>query len=266
MTEPSEPSFVFETATLSDVGCVRKVNEDSLLAMPDSGLWLVADGMGGHAAGDFASQSIVAEMQTVGVPGGAVDLRARFMERLGRANSRILQHAAELGNGTIGSTVAALLVQQGHYASIWSGDSRVYRLRGGVLTQVTRDHTEVRALLDAGTITPAEAEAWPRKNVITRAIGVTPDPECDMIEGVLADGDVFLLCSDGLTEYFHDDELERVMGDKLDDLDALCTQLVQTALDRGGKDNVSVVVTRCKQVPLPEFEALGVYPEFRGYL
>lgn len=266
MSKSSEPSFVFDTATLSDVGCVRKVNEDSLLAMPDSGLWLVADGMGGHAAGDFASQSIVAEMKTVGMPGGAVDLRARFMERLNRANTRILQHAAELGNGTIGSTVAALLVSQGHYASIWSGDSRVYRLRGGVLTQVTRDHTEVRALLDAGTITAAEAEAWPRKNVITRAIGVTQAPECDMIEGVLADKDTFLLCSDGLTEYFHDDELERVMREYGDDLSALCKHLVTTALERGGKDNVSVVVVRCHQAPLPEFEASGVYPEFGGYL
>lgn len=266
MSESSEPSFVFETATLSDVGCVRKVNEDSLLALPDSGLWLVADGMGGHTAGDFASQTIVAEMQTVGMPGGAVDLRARFMERLTRANMRILQHAAELGNGTIGSTVAALLVSQGHYAGIWSGDSRVYRLRGGILTQVTRDHTEVRALLDAGTITPAEAEAWPRKNVITRAIGVTQVPECDMIEGVLADKDTFLLCSDGLTEYFHDDELERVMREHGDDLGTLCKNLVTTALERGGKDNVSVVVVRCHQAPLPEFEASGVYPEFGGYL
>ena len=95
MSETNEPSFVFETATLSDVGCVRKVNEDSLLALPDSGLWLVADGMGGHAAGDFASQSIVGEMQTVGVPGGAVDQRARLMERLTPAHTRIQQHAAE---------------------------------------------------------------------------------------------------------------------------------------------------------------------------
>ena len=266
MSETNEPSFVFETATLSDVGCVRKVNEDSLLALPESGLWLVADGMGDHAAGDFASQSIVGEMQTVGMPGGAIDLRARFMERLTRANARILQHAAELGNGTIGSTVAALLVSQGHYASIWSGDSRVYRLRGGVLSQVTRDHTEVQALLDAGSITPAEAEAWPRKNVITRAIGVTQQPECEMIEGVLADKDTFLLCSDGLTEYFHDDELERVMRQFGSDLEGLCDKLVATALERGGKDNVSVVVVTCHQVPLPEFEASGVFPEFGGYL
>lgn len=266
MSERSEPSFVFETATLSDVGCVRKVNEDSFLASPGSGLWLVADGMGGHAAGDYASQSIVGEMQTVGIPGGAVDLRARFMERLTSANQRILRHAAELGGGTIGSTVAALLVSQGHYAGIWSGDSRVYRLRGGVLSQVTRDHTEVQALLDAGSITAAEAEAWPRKNVITRAIGVTSEPECDMVEGVLNDKDTFLLCSDGLTEYFHDDELERVMMTLGQDLDALCRHLVDKALERGGKDNVTVVVVRCHQVPLPKFEAEGVYPEFGGYL
>ncbi|MCF6445752.1 PP2C family serine/threonine-protein phosphatase [Nereida sp. MMG025] len=266
MSDPSEPRFVFETATLTDVGCVRKVNEDSLLAAPESGLWLVADGMGGHAAGDFASQSIVAAMQTVGIPNGAIDLRARFMDRLIHANEQILEHASDLGNGTIGSTVAALLVQQGHFATIWSGDSRVYRLRGGVLGQMTRDHTEVRALLDAGTITAAEAEAWPRKNVITRAIGVTAKPECDIHEGVLQDKDLFLICSDGLTEYFHDDELERVMVRFAADLNALCAQLVATALERGGKDNVSIVAVRCNQVPLPEFQASGVYPEFGGYL
>tara|TARA_R110002072_G_scaffold141386_3_gene286635 strand:- start:1878 stop:2681 length:804 start_codon:yes stop_codon:yes gene_type:complete len=260
------PIYTFETVSRSDVGCVRKVNEDSLLALPESGLWLVADGMGGHAAGDFASQSIVAELQTVGIPDGAVDLRARFMDRLNSANALILSHAAELGNGTIGSTIASLMVQQGHYACIWSGDSRVYRLRGGVLTQCTRDHTEVRTLLDNGTITPAEAEAWPRKNVITRAIGVTSDPECDIIEGALADQDVFLICSDGLTEYYNDDELEREMVRLGQSLDTLCDHLIATSLERGGKDNVTVVAIRCHQAPLPEFEADGVFPAFGDYL
>lgn len=260
------PIYTFETVTRTDVGCVRKINEDSLLALPESGLWLVADGMGGHAAGDFASQSIVGEMNTVGIPDGAVDLRARFMDRLARANTQILNHAADLGSGTIGSTIASLMVQQGHYACIWSGDSRVYRLRGGVLTQCTRDHTEVRTLLDNGTITPAEAENWPRKNVITRAIGVAVEPECDMIEGTLADRDLFLICSDGLTEYYHDDELEREMVRLGRSLEDMCDHLIATALERGGKDNVSVVAVRCHQSPWPEFEADGVFPEFGGYL
>lgn len=265
-TEHPNPVYAFETVERTDVGCVRKINEDSMLALPASGLWVVADGMGGHAAGDFASQSIVAEIETVGIPDGAVDLRARFMDRLSRANKRILAHAADLGGGAIGSTIASLMVQQGHYACIWSGDSRVYRLRGNVLTQCTRDHTEVRTLLDNGTISPAEAEAWPRKNVITRAIGVTPEPECEMVEGTLADQDLFLICSDGLTEYYHDDELEREMVRYQHDLGKLCDLLVATSLERGGKDNVTIVVVRCRQAQWPEFEAEGMFPEFGGYL
>ena len=102
-------------------GLVREANEDMILTDPTGALWAVADGMGGHAAGDYASQKIAEESESVGVASSLPDLEARFMERLTRANTRILQHAAELGNGTIGSTVAALLVQQGHYASIWSG-------------------------------------------------------------------------------------------------------------------------------------------------
>ncbi|WP_245834491.1 PP2C family protein-serine/threonine phosphatase [Yoonia maricola] len=251
---------------MTDVGCVREINEDSILTTPESGVWLVADGMGGHAAGDFASQTIAAEIDTIGIPGDAVDLRARFMDRLTRANTQILNHAATLDDGTIGSTVAALLTSQGHYACIWSGDSRVYRLRGAVLTQITEDHTEVRALLDAGAITQAEADVWPRKNVITHAIGVSPVPECGMLEGSLADKDVFLICSDGLTEYYHNDELERVMNAAGNDLEGLCAELVETVRTRGGKDNVSVVTVLCRQVPLAGFEADGMFPEFGGAL
>lgn len=266
MSSAPNSSFVFDTATLTDVGCVRKINEDSMLALPDSGLWLVADGMGGHAAGDFASQTIVEQMMTIGIPDGAVDLHGRFMTRLAQANAMILDHAKDLGNGTIGSTVAALLVQVGHYACVWSGDSRVYRMRGGVLGQMTRDHTEVQTLLDAGSITPAEAEAWPRKNVITRAVGVSAEPECDIVEGALMDKDVFLICSDGLNEYFEDEELERVIQRYGASLDEMCAHLIALALERGGKDNVTVVAVRCHQVPLPAFEVSGVYPEFGGKL
>lgn len=257
--------MAFETSTRTDVGRVRKLNEDSLLALPESGLWVVADGMGGHTAGDFASQTIVAQMKTIGLPTGAMDLRARFMDRLTKANASIHAHAAEIGQKTIGATVVGLLIQQDHFACIWSGDSRIYRMRGRKLTRVTRDHTEVQALLDAGSITAEQAEAWPRKNVITRAIGVTDLPECDMVEGKLADGDVFLLCSDGLTEYFDDSELADVLYEGVDfPLEGMCAHLVGTALARGGKDNVSVVMVRCQQLDLPGFAVDGDYPELRG--
>ncbi|QUJ78118.1 serine/threonine-protein phosphatase [Sulfitobacter albidus] len=266
MTDSATPIYRFVTASRTDIGCVRKINEDSLLALPDAGLWLVADGMGGHAAGDFASQTIVSQMETIGVPTGAVDLHARFAQRLAQANRLIFDHARELGGGTIGSTLAALMVQQGHFACIWSGDSRVYRLRGGVLTRCTRDHTEVRTLLENGTITPEEAENWPRKNVITKAIGVTAEPDCEMAEGPLADGDTFLICSDGLTEYFQDEALERQMVDAGRDLEGLCDRLIAHALASGGKDNVSVVAVRCRQEPWPQMQADGVFPEFVGSL
>jgi serine/threonine protein phosphatase PrpC len=263
----SDEMMSFETTIRTDVGCVRKLNEDSVMATPASGLWVVADGMGGHTAGDFASQTICKAMDTVGHPTGAMDLRARFMSRLTDANTRIQDKAAELGGGTIGSTVVALLIQQDHFACIWSGDSRIYRMRGDQLTRITRDHTEVQALLDTGAITAQQAEDWPRKNVITRAIGVTELPECDMVEGALLEGDVFLLCSDGLTEYFEDPELADVLYTGLaGSLEPLCDQLVSMALLRGGKDNVSVIMVRCHKAGFPAFAVDGEYPEFRGLL
>ena len=115
------------------MGCIREVNEDSFLARPDFGLWVVADGMGGHAAGDYASQTIVKELNSIGVPGSGDDLQSRFMERLVHANDAIFQHAIELDRGTIGATVVALLVHGSDYACIWSGDSRIYRMRHGEL-------------------------------------------------------------------------------------------------------------------------------------
>ena len=256
--------MAFETHSRTDVGCVRTLNEDSLLVMPHSGLWLVADGMGGHSSGDYASQTIVGEISTTGKPTGALDLRARFTARLETANAKIRAHSISLGGGTIGSTLVSLLVQQNHFACIWCGDSRAYRMRGSKLTRATRDHTEVQELLDSGEISPQEAEDWPRKNVITRAIGVTDHPECDMVEGILKDSDVFLLCSDGLTEYIHDTELAKVLYAGLaDSLEQLCNHLVDTALERGGKDNITVVLVRCHQTSLPELANLGDYPEVK---
>jgi protein phosphatase len=264
LINPTDSMMAFETHSRTDVGRVRTLNEDSLLSMPHSGLWLVADGMGGHSSGDYASQTIVAEISTVGLPTGALDLKSRFTARLERANTQIRTHAASMGGGTIGSTLVALLVQQNHFACIWSGDSRVYRMRGSQLTRVTHDHTEVQELLDSGAISLEEAENWLRKNVITRAIGVTDHPECDMVEGVLADADVFLLCSDGLTEYFYDTELATVLHAGLTGpLPQLCDHLVDAAVERGGKDNISVVLVRCHQTDLPELAIVGDYPEVR---
>ncbi len=246
----SNEYFSFETGQATDVGRIRQINEDSFLTRPEAGLWVVADGMGGHAAGDYASQTIVKELFSIGVPSTADDLQARFMERLVRANDQIFDHAAELGRGTIGATVVALLVYGPDYACIWSGDSRIYRMRDGQLVQQTRDHTEVRALVEAGSITEEEARHWPRKNVITRAIGVAQDPDCDVMGDRLMLGDMFLLCSDGLTEHLSDDDIaDHLRAYAPQDA---CDRMIALTLDRGAKDNVTVIVMRCLPPPPAE--------------
>lgn len=243
---PSE-FFTFETGQATDVGCRREVNEDNFLSRPDYGLWVVADGMGGHAAGDFASLTIVRELDSVGMPASADDLRARFMERLTRANTTILSHAAEIGRGTIGATIVALLVHEDFFACVWSGDSRIYLLRNGQLLQQSRDHTEVRALLDAGTITSDEARTWPRKNVITRAIGVSEAVDCDVVTGRLEVGDCFVLCSDGLTEHLTDAEIAGFAQQFAPQ--AACDAMIRETLNRGARDNVTVIALRCLAAP-----------------
>lgn len=242
--------FTFLTGQATDVGCVRTMNEDSFLSRPEAGLWVVTDGMGGHTAGDFASQTIVQELYTIGMPGSADDFQARFMERLGRANRTILQRATELDVDTIGATLVAFLVDGLDYACIWAGDSRIYRLRDGRLEQQTRDHTEVQALLEAGSITAEEAENWPRKNVITRAIGVSAIPECDVTGQRLQFGDKYLLCSDGLTEHLSDADIAHFLQSYAPQ--EACDQMIATTLERGAKDNVTIVVVECLPPPPPE--------------
>lgn len=232
----------FVTGAVTHQGCRRDHNEDRYLAKPEAGVWLVADGMGGHAAGDFASQTIVECVTSVGRPSSAPDLQARFQERIGTAHELIQRRAAELNGTTIGATLVALLVYDAHFACVWSGDSRVYLLRDGAIQQVSVDHTEVQELLASGAITPAQAENWPRKNVITRAIGVSPSPRTDERYGVLRQGDVFLLCSDGLTEHVTDPEIAAAMA--MPAPQAACEQLLEMTLERGAVDNVTVVMVQ----------------------
>ncbi|MFQ1701441.1 PP2C family protein-serine/threonine phosphatase [Loktanella agnita] len=250
--------FLIETGGATDTGRVRDHNEDSYLTKPEFGVWVVADGMGGHAAGDFASQTIVAELGSIGFASSGEDLQARFMERLGRAHNRIVDHAASLGGGTVGATLVALLVHDTEYICVWSGDSRIYRWRNGELTQQTSDHTEVRELLEAGLISAEEAENWPRKNVITRAIGVSDRPNCDVTSATLEADDMFLLCSDGLTEHNNDADLAQAMASGLEP-QAICNGLIAQTLDRGAKDNVTAIVMRCvaAEYVMPAFDFEG---------
>ena len=239
-----EAAFRFETGTATHTGRVREVNEDGLFAAPDWGVWLVADGMGGHENGRLASATIVEEVSTIGSAVSAPDLLARFRDRIFRANAKLLETAHQKGeNVIIGSTVAAVLVYGAHYACVWSGDSRIYLRRGQEITQLSRDHTEVQELVDSGSISAIEARNWPRRNVITRAVGIFDDPDLDLVQGEIKTGDTFVLCSDGLTGPVEDEEI-------LQSIDAhapqdACDALIDMALERGARDNVTVIVVRC---------------------
>ncbi|WP_274630586.1 PP2C family protein-serine/threonine phosphatase [Arvimicrobium flavum] len=248
-------SFPFESYGVSHTGCVRSVNEDNYLVEPESGLWLVADGMGGHDAGEVASASIVHHLATMGIASSAPDLRARFEDRLARAHAEIRQ-ISEARGITIGSTVAALLAIDGRFACMWSGDSRVYLVRRGVISQVSRDHTEVQELLDQGVITASEARVWPRRNVITRAVGVSDDIVLDIEQGEIIPGDVFVLGTDGLTAHVSDDEIRETVAAAAPE--QACQVLLQTVLARGGTDNVTIVVVRMLDGSEPHRRRAGI--------
>lgn len=242
--------FLLETGQATDTGRVRSHNEDSHLSRPDFGLWVVADGMGGHDAGDFASQSITQEAASVGLSSSLTDLEARFMERLSRANESIRRKSESLGGVTVGATLVALLIHEDQQACIWSGDSRIYRLRDGQLQQLTEDHTEVQSLVSSGAISKEEARVWPRRNIITRAIGVTEVPHCDLRTDRVRVDDAFLLCSDGLTEHLTDQDLSDLMARHDLHAQAICNALIAQTLERGAKDNVTCIMVRCHARPV----------------
>lgn len=248
-------AFRFETGAATHVGRVRSVNEDRFVARPEIGLWAVADGMGGLGSGDVASGAIADHLARMGHPTSAPDLLRQFEQEIILVNTRLRHHAAEHGLGVIGSTIAALLVYDRHYAAVWSGDSRIYRLRGGTLAQLSRDHTEAQELVDSRIIAPEEARHWPRRNVVTRAIGVEDEAELAFEHGAVAAGDRFLLCSDGLTGHVEDQEIrDALIGANPQ---RICDLLVEMTLARGASDNVTAVVIHCAAAAVEQTVRLG---------
>jgi serine/threonine protein phosphatase PrpC len=232
----------FKSGAATHVGKVRQHNEDSFLVLAKSGVWAVADGMGGHTAGDVASHTVVEELRRISEPSSASELLASFEEGVVAANNRLKELSASRGSVTIGTTVAALLIYREFFACVWAGDSRIYRARESRIEQLSVDHTEVQQLVESGAITAEQARSWPSRNVITRAIGADDSPELEMLHGTLEPGDAFILCSDGLTNHVSDQEiLTAVLRNSPQ---AACDDLIDLTLDRGATDNVTVVVVR----------------------
>lgn len=230
----------YRYAAQTHVGLKRKVNEDSVLALPEHDIWLVADGMGGHDAGDFASRLIADAVAMIPL---GLDPAARMhalRDAIQNAHKAIRAEAAARGGGTIGSTVAALIMANQHFVGLWAGDSRIYRLRDGHIEMLTEDHSAVAEYVLAGKMTWDEAEQHPHSNAITRAVGVGDELEIDKIRGDTEPGDRFLVCSDGLTKYATFQILEDVLGSA--PLETVGDQLIQIALTGGGADNITAVV------------------------
>jgi len=234
-------SMHWVSSGVTHVGNVRKVNEDAMLDLPQRGLWVVADGMGGHKAGDLASSSIVKALSSIGEYDKPSELVNEVEDRLIHVNGRLYALSKEGGQShVIGSTVAAVVALPGHCLCIWAGDSRVYRLRDLQLEQLTTDHSEVEELIADGTLDRSEAEGYPGENVITRAVGGEEELVVEVMLFPVRHRDRYMICSDGLYKDINFDEIREMMSDG--STSAVCNALLSTALSRRCSDNVSIIV------------------------
>jgi type VI secretion system protein ImpM len=236
---PTRTGFTWRSSSATSTGNVRGHNEDALLERPDVGLWVVADGMGGHNAGDVASNMIVQSLTKVvrrSSPSAQLD---EVEDRLREVNRDLYQASVESQAGMSGSTIVALLALERYCLSIWAGDSRVYRSRDGSLEQITRDHSEAQEMRDGGLGDSPEALT---SNVITRAVGGSQELFLDIELRELRNHDRYLLCSDGLYRELSDaDMVHHLTGN---DPEGACKALMRQALGGACSDNVSVIVVQ----------------------
>jgi type VI secretion system protein ImpM len=255
--EPSSEAGAVEPMTWrscgrSTVGAVRKINEDAFLENPNGGVWAVADGMGGHSAGDEASKAVVEALQVIPGADTLETLMADVTAALKKTNADLIQRAQGKGDGQImGSTVVVLLAVGEQCAAVWAGDSRLYRCRRGLLSQLTRDHSPDDEMMRQDPAAPEMSSGKGPSNIVTRALGAVPQLITDVFTFEAKPGDVYLLCSDGLTKEVTPQEMGGLLGQSGPDDSSQA--LLDLALARGARDNVTVVVvTADRKDPKPE--------------
>lgn len=238
--------LIWDSACLTDVGKVRRSNEDACLDLPELGLWVVADGMGGHEAGEVASRMIVDSCKQIDEPHDLNSFIADVENRLIAVNRRLREMAEQhYKDSTIGSTVAALLAYDRQCACLWAGDSRIYRLRDNKLEQMTRDHSMVEEYLAEGFMSPQEVYNSGLANALTRAIGAQDELSIDVRIEEMQDGDSFLLCSDGLYREVKEEEITQFMS-RNDNSTTIANNLLERALSREAKDNITLSIVQIK--------------------
>jgi PPM family protein phosphatase len=235
-----------EYGVKSDQGKIRTSNEDSFIANTKSAIFLVADGMGGHAAGEIASQIAATTVEEVLSSGGSEFTEEQLLQfAVQKANSSVYdtQRVRPECRG-MGSTLTVLLFRATQYYIAQVGDSRAYLLRDKNLNQLTQDHSLVWPLYKSGIISKEDISRHPQKNLITRSIGTQPQVEADLQKGEALEGDVYLLCSDGLTDVLSDQEILRLLTAENMNPQELGEMLVNAANSGGGPDNITTVVVR----------------------
>ncbi len=220
----------------SHVGLVRELNEDSSLALPDYGLWIIADGMGGHDAGEIASQIAIQKI------GYGVSIGMSLVDAIALAHRAIQEKSGcEVGVKNMGTTVVAAKIDKLNYEIAWVGDSRAY-MWGKTLRQLTSDHSYVQMLLDSGVITDKEASSHPHRNIISQALGSAGgELKIDCVVGTFCDDEMLLLCSDGLTGELSDCEIGRILNQETN-VQSKVNSLIDAVLVKGGRDNVTVTI------------------------
>jgi protein phosphatase len=234
-----QAKFYWTSSACSDVGAVRELNEDAYLERPDLGLWLVADGMGGHFGGDVASQMVVSAMDSLEESKSLRKFVEAVEQRLVETNTRLREYAEREETHTIGSTVVALLIRGEHAVCLWAGDSRMYRYRDGRLEQISQDHALVEELVERGVLTPEQAVDHPHGNLVTRAVGAADKLFLDVEIIPIKVGDLFILCSDGLEKEIAENQMTKIVEGN--DTSQLTHLLLERALANGARDNVTVI-------------------------
>lgn len=234
--------FSYQSYGLTNQGCARDHNEDAFLDAANRGFWVVADGAGGHESGEVASNLIVTKLSEI--------KRARFLSSflqkitdvLERVNLELIERSGgEKTRTLIASTVSVLIAQRTGVVCLWSGDSRIYRLRQNKLLQLSRDHNRVDEFIAAG-FTPEAAEQYPMAQHLTAAVGVSSPLHTETQSHEVKEGDIFLLCSDGLFKELSDEDIEEIM--QQDSIKYMASDLMDLALARGASDNVTVLLVK----------------------
>ena len=246
--QQSPVNYEISSHGVTDTGHVRSKNEDSILVLEDENIWVVADGMGGHHAGDFASQTIANNLSLFKQHASLDDSILLLEENILNSNTIIRKKTLKLGrNATIGSTIVCVYVWRNLLFVLWAGDSRLYRYRNSRLERLTEDHSYVEELVRMGKLNACDAEQHPAANVVLRAVGIDDELRIDFDYYELQDEDIYIVCSDGLYKDLEEAKIVPIIASHPDDMKNLAQALLDASLTAGGTDNTSIITMKICQ-------------------